>query len=496
MGMELMDLTCDKACYRVLIIDDNRALHEDYRKILAPERSESGLGDLETELFGESEASKVESSGVTFELASAFQGKEGFEKVHQAVQEGRPFALAFVDMRMPPGWDGLETIEHIWRASPELQIVVCTAYSDHSWSEISNRLGSTDQLLVLKKPFDRIEIIQAAHALVKKWCLSKNAREHMNEWDAKMRERAAALEEANQKLAEEKITLERMRTTMRLSQKLEAVGQLAVGVAHEINTPIQYVGDNLAFLKGSFQDISALLLQYRKVLNEHSMENPELLQDLHGDGLDKLLQETRSAFNQVQEGVRRVAGIASAMKEFVSSGQNQKVMADINRSISNTLSIAKNEYRHIADIKTDFGDIPLIPCSIGDINQAFLNIIVNAAHAVDKKRSAGEGGDRGLIKITTSFDSEVVEIRILDTGCGIPDDIKDKIFDPFSTTPGRGTGQGLAIAHYILVEQHGGELQLESRVGEGSRFTIRLPRNPSVSNDEVSRHDKILGLRK
>lgn len=390
-----MDLSCDKACYRILIIDDNRALHDDYRKILAPERHDSGLGDLETELFGESLAAKTEPAGVTFELDSAFQGKEGFEKVQQAVREERPYALAFVDMRMPPGWDGLETIEHIWRASPELQIVVCTAYSDHSWSEISNRLGSTDQLLVLKKPFDRIEIIQAAHALVKKWCLSKNARRQRDEWDVLMRERAAALEEANRRLAEEKITLERMRTVLRLSQKLETVGQLAAGVVHEIDTPIQYVGDNLAFLKDSFQGIGALLQRHRESLRKPALQDPELLQSLRGDSLDELLREARSAFDQAQEGVRRVAGIVETMKEFLSSEQPQTVLADINRSLSNTLSIARNEYRNIADIETDFGDIPPIPCSIGDINQAFLNIIINAAQAIDKKRRAGGDGGRG-----------------------------------------------------------------------------------------------------
>lgn len=493
-----MDLACDKACYRVLIIDDNRALHDDYRKILAQERHDSGLGDLETELFGESRADKTEPAGVTFELDSAFQGKEGFEKVQQAVQEGRPYALAFVDMRMPPGWDGLETIEHIWRASPELQIVVCTAYSDHSWSEISNRLGSTDQLLVLKKPFDRIEIIQAAHALVKKWCLSQNARQQRDEWDVQMRERAAALEAANQKLAEEKITLERMRTVLRLSQKLETVGQLAAGLVHEIDTPIQYVENNLVFLKDSFQGISALSLQCREALGGHALQTPGL-SNPGGDSLEELLRETRSALDQAQEGVRRVADIVGAMKEFVSSERPQTVLADINRSLSNTLSIAGSEYRHIADIETDFGDIPLIPCSIGDINQAFLNIIINAAHAIDKKRRAGGGDGRGLIKITTSFDSEAVEIRIQDTGCGIPDDVKDSVFDPIfaANATENETGQGLPVAHHILVEQHRGELRFDSRVDEGTLFTIRLPRNPvEALNDMVSRYDKILGLRK
>jgi signal transduction histidine kinase len=317
-----------------------------------------------------------------------------------------------------------------------------------------------------------------------------------------MRERAAALEEANQKLAEEKIMLERMRTTMRLSQKLEAVGQLAAGVANEIYTPLQYVEGNLNFLKGSFNDVGALLLRYREALNGSPPEDRrlrELRQDSQGDGLDRMLKETRVAFEQAQEGVQRVADIINAVNEFVSSEQSGKIPADINRALSNTLSITRNEYRHFAEIETDFGEIPLVPCFIGDLNQAFLNIIINAAHAIDEKQRVAGKRQRGKIRITTCCDADTVEICIEDTGCGIADDIKGRIFEPFFTTKqaGRGTGQGLAIAHHVLVVQHGGKVRVESRVDEGTRFVIRLPRNPAdVKEHELLRHDKITGIRR
>jgi signal transduction histidine kinase len=486
-----MDSLCDETCYRILIIDDNRALHDDFRKILTPERRDTGLSELEADLFGGNpEAIRETHTGVTFELDSAFQGKDGFEMVQAAINEGRPYALAFVDMRMPPGWDGLETIEHLWRAVPDLQIVICTAYSDHSWSQISSRLGSTDQLLVLKKPFDRIEIVQAAHALVKKWCLSRNAQQQREEWDEQIRERTEALEEANRKLADEKLMLENMQTRLRLSQKLEAVGQLATGVAHEINTPIQYVGHNLAFLKISFHDISSLLLQCRDLLDWPEFMRQRNKATLYNKldqtaELDKLIAETRAAFEQAQEGVRRVTEIAMAIREFAYPGQPQKVMADINKMIANTLSVASYEYKGLADIKTEFGDIPPVPCSIADINQVFLNLIVNAAHAIGETLERG-GNAKGLITITTSVDEKAVIVTISDTGCGIADDIKDKIFDPLFTTKeaGRGTGQGLSIVRAVVVDGHGGEIDFETEVNRGTTFIIRLPRQVESVDDE------------
>jgi CheY-like chemotaxis protein len=159
--------------HQILVIDDNPSIHEDIKQILGSPGS-SALENLSASLFGEPAASPVRFS---YTIDSAYQGQEGLEKVIAAVQHQRPYALGFVDMRMPPGWDGIETIEHLWQADPELQIVICTAYSDYSWSEISTRLGATDQLLILKKPFDMAEVRQLAAALTRKWTLSTQHKE-------------------------------------------------------------------------------------------------------------------------------------------------------------------------------------------------------------------------------------------------------------------------------------------------------------------------------
>lgn len=169
-----MNHASGKRKYRLLIVDDNRAIHEDFRKILAPDTGLEQLGAYEAELFGHTiEVTRRND----FDIDSAYQGAQGLELVRAALEEGRPYALAFVDMRMPPGWNGIETIERIWQIDPELQVVICSAYSDHSWAEISKRLDNSDRLLILKKPFDNVEILQMAYAMSRKCALARAERQ-------------------------------------------------------------------------------------------------------------------------------------------------------------------------------------------------------------------------------------------------------------------------------------------------------------------------------
>ena len=185
--------------HRILVIDDNKAIHDDLRKIL--------LGDVETqESLQDHEAClfDVEAMPITrFEIDSAYQGQEGLAKLEQSLAEGRPYALACVDVRMPPGWDGLETIAHLWRAYPHLQVVVCTAYSDYSWNDFQCRLGHGDNLLILKKPFDNIEVIQLVHALTRKWLLGRQAEAKMADLDLMVAERTAQLRHAHEQIERE-----------------------------------------------------------------------------------------------------------------------------------------------------------------------------------------------------------------------------------------------------------------------------------------------------
>src|ERR1035438_61910 len=182
--------------HRILVIDDNHAIHADLRKILLGEvKAQERLQDDESFLFG------VEAVPVTkFEIDSAYQGQEGLAKLQQSLAEGRPYALAFVDVRMPPGWDGVETITHLWKAYPDLQVVVCTAYSDYSWNDIQRRLGQSENLLILKKPFDNIEVIQLAHALTRKWLVSGQAKARLEDLDLMVEQRTTELQAANERI--------------------------------------------------------------------------------------------------------------------------------------------------------------------------------------------------------------------------------------------------------------------------------------------------------
>ncbi len=189
-----------KRSHRLLVIDDNPRIHEDIRKILCPAAAADDLTDDAAALFGDAPSNTKLSN---FEIDSAYQGQEGLALVEKALAENRPYSMAFVDVRMPPGWDGIETIQHIWKCHPELQVVICTAYSDHSWDEIITRLGKSDSLLILKKPFDNVEVLQLAHALTKKWVVTKQAKGRMDELESVVERRTAELLCANEQLQAE-----------------------------------------------------------------------------------------------------------------------------------------------------------------------------------------------------------------------------------------------------------------------------------------------------
>ncbi len=184
---------------RILVIDDNACIHEDFKKILAPPVDSDSLNQARAALFGEAPTLPTQ---VRYELDFASQGREGFGLVQNAHQAGNPYALAFVDMRMPPGWDGLETIEHLWYADPEIQVVICSAYSDHPWEDVSRRIGETDKLLILMKPFNSIEVVQLANSLTKKWNLARSVKRQIESLAFSVTQRTAELREANEHLQE------------------------------------------------------------------------------------------------------------------------------------------------------------------------------------------------------------------------------------------------------------------------------------------------------
>ena len=278
----------------------------------------------------------------------------------------------------------------------------------------------------------------------------------------------------------EKLRVER---ELNRAQRLEAVGQLAAGIAHEINTPMQYVGDNIEFLQAAYESMAQAMTRLRKLMNAVPEETsvPQILAEIRGlleeMNADYLAEQIPRAIAQSLEGVERVTSIVKSMKEFSHPGTMEKTFVDLNHCISSTVTVSRNEWKYVAELETDLdAELPLVCCSPGELNQVFLNLIVNAAHAISDVVGQGDNG-KGKIVISSRGDGDWVEIRVSDTGTGMPEKIRDRIFDPFFTTKdiGRGTGQGLSIARNVIVGKHGGTLTVDTEVGKGTTFTIRLP---------------------
>ena len=284
----------------------------------------------------------------------------------------------------------------------------------------------------------------------------------------------------NRELRKELEDRQRLELELRQAQKLEAVGQLAAGVAHEINTPIQFVGDSAHFLRDAFADLRGLIEAYRALAEAAATgaAGPDMAGELAAQeeelDLEFLTEQIPKAIERTLEGSNRVAEIVRAMKDFAHPRQDEQAAADLNRAILSTLTVASNELKYVADVETDLAPLPPIVCHIGDLNQVVLNLVVNAAHAI---ADAG-ARQRGTIRVSTALEEPgSVVIRVSDTGGGIPEEIRGRVFDPFFTTKevGRGTGQGLAITYALVCEKHGGTVRFDTETGRGTTFEVRLP---------------------
>ncbi|MFZ0955980.1 MAG: ATP-binding protein [Candidatus Sulfotelmatobacter sp.] len=271
---------------------------------------------------------------------------------------------------------------------------------------------------------------------------------------------------------------------LRQAQKLEGIGQLAAGIAHEINTPTQYVGDNISFLKESWGAVAEFLNFCGTVRSECTPGPvpPEHLQEfcrLHEQcNLEYLLKEIPSAIDQSMEGVQRVAKIVKGFKEFSHPGSEEKRAINLNQAIESTITVARHVWKYCAEVVTEFdAALPLVPCLAGEFNQVMLNLIVNSAHAIGDVIEERGTSEKGTITIGTRQEGPWATISVADTGAGIPLEIQSRVFEPFFTTKevGKGTGQGLALAHVAIVKRHHGQLSFESKVGQGTTFFVRLP---------------------
>ena len=260
---------------------------------------------------------------------------------------------------------------------------------------------------------------------------------------------------------------------------LESVGRLAAGVAHEINTPIQFVGDSIHFLREAWDAMTTVLRTYQSMqqdLVDCTEAIPHLLRARESErtsDLPLLVDEVPAALDRAADGIDRVATIVRAMKEVVHPGRNGIAPHDLNHAVEAALIVARNEYKYCAELDLDLGDLPLVPCDLNGIHQVLLNLITNAAHAIQDRGSQ----EMGCIRVSTLVVEDAAVLRIQDNGAGIPAAIRDRIWEPFFTTKdvGEGTGQGLHIVHRIVTEQHNGRIECRSEAGVGSEFLIHLP---------------------
>jgi len=422
---------------RVLVIDDAPSIHQDFHRLLSGGQEDASLVELRTALFG---AHPSRPKGYRFEVDSAFQGEEGLLRVGAAVKEGRPYAVAFVDVRMPPGMDGVETTERLWREDPDLQVVLCSAYTDYSWEQVVQRLGISQRLLILHKPFDSMEMRQIAHALSEKWELLRRDRR-----------RLAELEQANVQLRRE--TEERMRLELQLAraQKLEALGRLAAGLAHEVNNPLSFIISNLNHVQ---RELKALAGTQPVGTVE---ELHETCRDaLHGcERIQRLVQDVR--------GFSRVKSLPSAP-------------VALDAVLEDALAMANLDQVPGLRVEWEAGPVPPILADEHGLGQVFLNLLINAVHAV----ANGPAEPRIRVAMGLHVDGRVW-VEVQDNGRGIAPENLGRIFEPFFTTkpPGVGTGLGLFICHG-LISGFGGELSVESQPGQGATFRVLLPAAPTA----------------
>ncbi|MCG3126777.1 MAG: Adaptive-response sensory-kinase SasA [Phycisphaerae bacterium] len=457
---------------RIIVIDDNVAIHDDFRKILCGDaRADAELDALEAQLFS---APRRADERPSYELEFATQGQEGLERIRAAASAGRPFALAFIDGRMPPGWDGIETASRIWEEFRDLQIVICTAYTDHSWSEVANRLGNTDKLLILKKPFENVEVRQLAACMTQKWTLSRQAQQRVDELEGMVRERTQALEAQSTGLQRALDQLQQAQAQLLHADKMASIGQLAAGVAHEINNPIGFIASNLTSLGEYVDDLKRVLSAFEELSAEcraaggaagGTLANVERVR---GEvDLDFIVGDVSNLVEESIEGARRVKQIVADLRDFSHVDTPDVTTEDLNALIDRTLTVATNEIKYRANVVREYGELPAIQCYGGKLGQVVLNLVVNAAQAI---------AEQGTITIRTGAAGGEVWFEVQDTGCGIPPENLPRIFEPFFTTKdvGRGTGLGLHVT-YAIVQAHGGRIDVRSRVGEGTCFRITLP---------------------
>ena len=557
---------------RILIVDDNPAIHEDIRKVLNGEgKRNEALASTKALLFGDVSAPTTR---MQFEIDSAHQGEEGLAKVQQAAAAGRPYAMAFVDVRMPPGWDGVETISRIWQQYPDLQVVICTAYSDYSWANMIGKIGKTDSLVILKKPFDNIEVLQLAHALTEKWHLSHQVKNRLQDLDEAVGRRTTELQSANEQLKQQIAERMQIEKALRLSEERfsKAFKASPIPLAIQSLREEKFLDANEGFQKLTGFDRGELVGQTPQALNfwNNPAENGAMLEKLHQQmSLRNLPRSLRSKSGQLREillsvelfeldGEPLLLTIAQDMTEQIALEnqlrQSQKMeavgqlAAGVAHDFNNILTVIQGhsaillstkspesaDHKSLATIlrtseraaklvrqlltfsrkqfvsmkPVQAGNVfstisellarvlpenievvinlgrpqPCFNADTGMMEQMLMNLALNARDAMPQggritfsadivEVSPGQAG-----KNPDARPGQFVRLSVTDTGCGMTPDILSHIFEPFFTTKpvGKGTGLGLATV-YGIAKQHLGWTEVDSQPGQGTTFRIFVP---------------------
>jgi signal transduction histidine kinase len=450
---------------RILVVDDDPGVRDTYREILSPS-SKADILSKGALLFEKPDERSKPMVNTQYELTLAEKGEDGVMEVARAVKQKTPFAAAFIDMKMP-GIDGAETSKRIWAIVPNIKIVIVTAFSEYTPDDIINVTGR-DDIFYLRKPFNPEEIRQFARALTKEWNL-----EHEREL------LSGTLEDMNKNL---KKKVKEQTALLIQSEKMASLGILAAGVAHEINNPISFIRGNLSSIKKYSTRIKDLLLKYKEIdnylkngLSDNVLQLLDEIKEFKKTRkIDFILNDIVDLAEESLQGTKQIGDIVKDLKSFSRVDDAEPKYIDINKTLDTTLNIIGNELQYKAEIVKNYGKIPEVKCFPQKISQVFMNILVNAAQAIEEK---------GTIKIVTrhikegrGVTDEKVKITISDNGKGIPKDELLKIFDPFFTTKpvGQGTGLGLSIT-YDIINTHGGEIKIESDDDSETVVTIVLP---------------------